>query len=264
MVQRDPNTFKLIALPRERLLLFRPKAPKGNPEGSPIIRGAYVPYYYKTHLTRDEAIGANRQLVGIPHFEVPSTVLNAATTEAKAALAKYEDMGTQLRLNRQACVITPSDADEHGNAYYKFKLTQSPGTMQYDTDKMIARHNREMAIATLTDVLLTGHEQTGNFSLGGTAGTKTTTLALAICAYMDGMQDVINRHAVPSLFALNPGVQTVKGLPAIVHGTVEAPALRALAEWLKMLTMGGVDLTDDATQDHLRKLGGLPQLTPEE
>jgi hypothetical protein len=58
MIQMPPPDYIPRRIPIEKSLLFRPKAHKGNPEGSSILRNAYIPWFFKKSLQRIEAIGS--------------------------------------------------------------------------------------------------------------------------------------------------------------------------------------------------------------
>jgi hypothetical protein len=67
----------LIDIPIEKLLLFRPRAWKNNPEGYSILRSAYRPWWFTKRLEEQEAISLER-MSGTPEYRVPNELLEAA------------------------------------------------------------------------------------------------------------------------------------------------------------------------------------------
>lgn len=261
MWQDDPKTWRSYLLPLEKALHVRLLSHKTSPEGRALLRQAYEAHYYKTQTRRFEGIGIERRLSGMPRIKLPALIMApSATAEQKQTYEHFKNMGTQVRLNRQACVIMPSDRDEAGNLLYEFDLVTSDGSSAVvDTDTIINRYNKEIAISMLVDVILVGHENVGSYSL---ASSKTNLLSLGLGAYLDAVADALNRQAVARLFALNPQVAHGEHLPKFCHGDVETVDWQELAEKLKALTLGGVDITDEATQMWLRKQAGLPEVAP--
>ena len=256
-VQFDQTTYRWLTIPLDKCLLFRPHTHKNSPEGRSILRSAYDSWYNKTQIRRFEGIGIERDLAGLPRVRVPGEILaDGASAQQKAVLSAYKDMATQIRRNRQAAIVIPSDRDEQGNFLYDFDLISSGGARQFDTDKTIARYNKEIALSMLADVILVGHEAAGSYAL---ASSKTNLMSVSLGAYMDAIQDVINRQAVPELFVLNPEFR-IDALPTFQHSDVETPNLQELAQWISTLSLSGVDLSDGATQAWLRKVAGMPEV----
>ena len=159
LMQQDPNTYALYTIPIDALLLFRPRQHKGSPEGRSSFRSAYAPWYWKTNMLRFEGIGAERDLAGLPMARIPSEVINANGQVYR----DYERTVTLLRRNRQSGLVIPSDPwpTAPGVRQYDVELLRAAGERQFDTDKLVQRYNREMALALLADWLLLGHEKVG-------------------------------------------------------------------------------------------------------
>ena len=71
LVQMPPPDYGLIEIPVEKLLLFRTKSRKGNPEGRSILRNAYRDWYFKRRIQEIEGIGIERDLAGFPVLTAP-------------------------------------------------------------------------------------------------------------------------------------------------------------------------------------------------
>jgi hypothetical protein len=71
MIQSPPPDYKSRYIPLDKALLFRTKIEGNNPEGRSILRNAYKPYYFKKSFQVIEAVGVERDLVGIPVLQPP-------------------------------------------------------------------------------------------------------------------------------------------------------------------------------------------------
>ena len=114
----------------------------------------------------------------------------------------------------------------------------------------------------LTDVILMGHEKVGSFSL---ASSKTSILAASLGAYADGIIDVLNRHLVPRLFALN-GV-SLERLPKFTHSDIETVDLGELGTYIGALAAAGAPIfpsDEGVLERHLLQQAGLPAPVLEE
>ena len=74
LTQMPPPKFDLITIPANKLLLFRTKSSKGNPEGRSILRNSYRSWYFKKRIQEIEGIGIERDLAGLPVMTAPEGV----------------------------------------------------------------------------------------------------------------------------------------------------------------------------------------------
>ena len=208
-------------------------------------------------MLRFEGIGAERDLAGMPVARIPGKFLDPAAPAGDAQVAgDYRDMVTMVRRNRQSGLVVPSDPwpESPGMRQYDVELMRAGGERQFDTDKLIARYNREMALALLADWLLLGHEKVGSFAL---ASSKTHMFSVAIGAWLDSIAAVFNRHAIPRLLKLNPALSTVNGYPRLTPGDTEVVDFGEFAQAWSTLTAGGFIFTE-ADEEWFRRRVGLP------
>jgi Protein of unknown function (DUF935)./NAD:arginine ADP-ribosyltransferase. len=260
MTQQIPtDTRRTRTIPLEKGLLFRLESHKNNPEGRSILRNAYLPWYYKTHLSRIEAIGIERYLAGYPVLYVPGEVLDTPNSPAYAAAQKIV---TNIKRDEQEGALLSSARDQSGNLMWELKLVAGDGgeTVAGLSDKAIQRYDQRIAMTCLADFVLLGHEKVGSFAL---AGSKTDVFALALAAILDSICGTINRYAIPRLAELNGW--PAENLPKLVHGDIEMPDLQELGAYITALSGAGIPLFPDMKlENRLRELGGLPTLNPEE
>jgi hypothetical protein len=234
---------------------------KGNPEGRSALRSAYRPWYFKKHIENIEGIGIERDLAGLPVAYVPPSLLRSdASAEEKAAVQAIAQLVVNIRRDAQEGIVFPLEYDANGKEKYKLTLLSSGGARQFNTDGVIKRYDARIAMATLADVILIGHEKTGSFAL---ASSKTTLLAVALGAYLDTICAAINQQAIPDLMRLN-GRPTDR-LPQLAHGDVESVNLGELGTYIGALSGAGAPLfaEDDglALLNHLLRQAGLPERT---
>lgn len=259
-VQRAAPDFTDVPIPMEKGLLFRTTVYKNNPEGRSVLRSAYASWFYKKRIQTIEGTGVERDLAGFPVFWLPAEYLAADADEAqKTVVNAFKAIGENVRRDKQEYLLMPLAYDQNGNKAFDFTLTASTGTRSFDTNQIISRYNQEIAMSVLADFILLGHEKVGSFAL---SDDKTDLFAVAIGTILDSIQDVLNRYAVPRLFALN-GMDQEK-LPAIVHGDIEKPDLQKLAAYVQTLVGAGMPLfPDEDLEAWLREQGNLPEQSKE-
>jgi hypothetical protein len=258
--QQPAPTYRTITIPIEKLLLFRTKLNRNNPEGYPLIRNSYIPWYAAKQFRFAEAVGVTRDLCGMPEIKIPGDIIQRANATppdaaAQAVVAAYVQMGRDLTAGDQTFIILPSDRDDHGNEKYSFKLVTTGGRQQYNTRDIIMGQQKEMLIAMLCDFILLGHERVGSHAL---SVSKSDTFALAIQGWLNARVEVINRYAIPRLLALN-GFQP-KAPPYLSAGDVESVNLLELGPYIAALS-GAFPLGFDAVpglMDALLEAAHLP------
>lgn len=99
IVQNPPPDFGLIEIPIEKLLLFKTKSRKGNPEGRSILRNAYRDWYFKRRIQEIEGIGIERDLAGFPVLTAPEgiDIWSEEDPELQAAKASAERIVQNIR-----------------------------------------------------------------------------------------------------------------------------------------------------------------------
>ncbi len=251
MVQQAPPNYATMEIPIARSLLFRTGQHKGNPEGRSMLRNAYRPWFYKKRIEEIEAIGVERDLAGIP------VIYRSAEMAAKYD-ATLEKIVRNIRRDEQEGLLLPLAYDDKGNKLLSFELVSSAGSRQLDTGAIIDRYNKTIAMTCLSDFLLLGQQAVGSFAL---ASSKTELFSLAVSAVMKSVAGVINRYAIPRLLALNGDTpKEAKDLPRLVPGDIETPDLKEVGAYVTALAGAGATLfPDDELENHLRKIGDLPE-----
>jgi hypothetical protein len=259
IVQSAPPDYDVVEIPIDKLLLFRTRSRKNNPEGRSVLRGAYRAWYYKKQIETLEGIGLERDLSGVACAKIPFEWMGEdATAPQKAAYEEFKRIVTALRRDEMDGLVLPKILDPSGRDLIEFELLTTGGTRQHDTDKIIQRWDQRIAQSVLADFIVLGHNQRGSFAL---ASSKTNVFSLGVNAILDTIAETINRHATPKLFSFN--TFNIERLPRLRHGDIETPELRDLGNYILRLATAGIDLTDEETTRYLRRVANLPESSAE-
>lgn len=257
MWQSAPPSYTPTFIPIEKGLLFRTTSHKGDPQGRSVLRNAYRPWYFKRRIEEIEGIGVERDLAGLPVAWVPPEIMSdTATPEQRAVFESVKKLVSNIRRDEQEGVVMPLAYDERGNQLFKLELLTTGGRRQFDTSAIIQRYDQRIAMTILADFILLGHEKVGSYAL---SSSKAELFAVALGAWLDEIQEVLNRHAVPRLFALNDF--KLEKLPNFVHGAIEQVDLKELGEYIRALAGAGMPLfptEDGALERYLLEAANLP------
>lgn len=255
-IQSAPPAFKITTLPLGRLLHFKTSSHKGNPEGRSVLRTAYRPWFFGKRIETIEAVGVERDLAGLPVAFVPPEVLNpSAGSDEAAVLSAMKELVVNIRRDEQEGIVFPLAFNEEGKQVYDLKLLSSGGARQFDTDAIIGRYNQLKAMTVLADFIMLGHEKVGSQALGV---SKTELFKASLEAFLDSIEAVLNRQAVPRLFALNS--RPLAALPRFEATGISSVDLTELGNYIKNLAGAGMDLfPDEELSAVLRQKGGLPE-----
>lgn len=254
MVQQPPPDFEQIFIPIEKALHFRTRSHKDNPEGRSILRTAYRSHYFKKRIEEIEGYGIERDLAGFPVLYAPAEmpIWDNDDPEMTAALARAEHIVTSIRRDAREGLVLPG-----GENGWKFELVTSGSRRQFDTNAIIDRYDKRIATSVLADFVMLGQQAVGSFAL---ADSKTKIFALAIGTYLDIICEVFNNQAIPRLINLNG--EHFKGItdyPIMVHGDIEEQDLQQFGTFIKDMVGVGVLVPDEALEDEVRRVGGLPE-----
>lgn len=254
--QLAPPHYYHVTMPVEKILLFRTRIMKNNPEGRSLLRNCFRDWYMKKNIENIEAIGVERDLAGLPVAMVPPELLaQDASTAEKQNLAMIKQIVTNIRRDEQEGVVFPNLYDDNGKPLYELKLLSTGGQRQFDTDKIIHRYDMRIARVFLADFLLIGQEKVGTSSM---VGTRQGLFGTAIAGFLDLVTDVFNNYAIPRLFSMNDF--QITDYPKITHGDVGAVDLDALSRYITALANAGMPLFPDTNvENYLLKAGGMPE-----
>ena len=243
--------FDQVVIPIEKALHFVTRSRKQNPEGRSILRTAYHDYYFKRRIEEIEGIGIERDLAGFPVITGPvdTDLWDTEDKDMQQALAVAETIVTNIRRDSREGLVLPDG--------WKLELLSTGSRRQFDTNQIIERYNKQIAMSVLTDFVLLGHESVGSFAL---ADNKTKMFSLAVGTYLDIICEVFNNQAIPRLIELNS--EHFKGItdyPKMKHGDIEDANLDKIGTFISQMVSAGILTPDDELEDYVRKIGNLPE-----
>ena len=248
-LEQQAEGFPPVSIASEKLLLFRAGQRRGNPEGRSIIRPAYQSWYFKKRIREIEGIGIERDLNGIPVMTAPENQdwWNPNDVNAAVKLAYAQRLVTSIRNDEQAGLVLPFGST--------LELLGSGNTgKKVDTNAIITRYDQRIAMTMLADFILIGHDQVGSKAL---ADTKVDAFTLALTAFLDHIEDQINRVAVPRLWKLNGW--PIEELPRVKHSKVGKVDLVALGDFLQKASASGLPLFPNTSlEEHLHDVAEFP------
>ena len=243
-----------VTVPIEKALLFRTNTARGNPEGRSLIRNAYRPHFFKKRIEEIEAVGIERDLAGLPVAFMDPAYLSSAASPAEVQVRNaVSEIVKGIKRNEMEGVIFPLAYNEQGHKTMDLQLLSSGGSRQFDTDKIVARYNQQIAMSVLADFLLLGHEGVGSQALGA---SKIDLWMMAVEALALAIAETVNNHAIPRLLKLNG--MDVEECPKLVFGSVDHIDLGILGGFIKNMVDAGVITPDETLEDFIRETASLP------
>lgn len=238
-------------IPRDKSLHFRTKSRKGNPEGVSIFRNAYKAFYFKKRIQELEGIGVERDLAGLPMITAPEGVdiWNAEDDNVTAYRIYAETLVRNVRRDATEGVVMPNG--------WEFKLLSSGGSRNFDTGAVIERYDKRIAMTVLADFMLLGQDGSGSYAM---ATNKSEIFMKSLKTYLDGIEDEINKQAIPKLIDLNKDhFIGITDYPTIDHGDLTTQSMQEVGTFLKDMVSSGVLTPDEGIEDFVRSIGKLPE-----
>lgn len=251
LTQMPPPKFDLITIPANKLLLFRTKSSKGNPEGRSILRNSYRSWYFKKRIQEIEGIGIERDLAGLPVMTAPEGVDIWDNDDKNMVSARREAERYVKSIRRDSLegVVKPEG--------WKLELLTSGGKRNFDTNAIIERYDTRIAMTVLADFIMLGHQSTGTYNLGS---DKSQMFSVAIGAYLDMIAEVFNNKAIPDLIDMNGDTfKDITDYPKIIHGEIENRNISELGDFIQKVSSAGFISSDEQLEDYLRDAAKLPE-----
>lgn len=232
-------------IPIERMVVYRFRRARGNPEGESLLRPAWPAWYYVKNLQAIEAIGIERNIAGMPVLHLPE---GADTTES-------DDDSTDIGRARR--IVRNVRADELNGLVlpfgWEFSLVASSGSGKVaDTDIAIQRYNKQILMAALSQFLALGMDNVGALATFAAADDFFT---LTLNAVADTMAETFTKFAVERLLLLNGFDPVGVRLEHSPAGNIEAATVADAV--MKLVGAGAMTLTAD-DEVWMRSLLRLP------
>lgn len=255
MWQRAPPSWNRVFLPIEDCVLFRTEMAKNNPEGRSLLRNAFRSWFFLKRLEEIEAIGIERDLVGLPKMELPLEYFDQKASPAKqAARANYAKMLSQVRRNEHEVLVVPTEMNTEGKPTgFKVSLMTAGGERALDIDAAIQRKAKAIAQVLLTQFIFLGMDKAGTQAL---SVDLTSLFMVSLGTILDEVQDTHQRFVVEDLMELNG--YPPESWPTWKHGDIQKADTRNLADTILKLVNAGTLTPDSPLEDFLRQELRLP------
>lgn len=254
MWQDAESKAGLCFIPVDRMLHFRFRGSKQNPEGFSFLRPAYVPFHYASNLREIEGISLERDGAGIPKMEIPIECMDPnASTAQKQTKTDAESLVKKIRMDALAGLVVPSETDTDGSpSGYKFTLVSASGKNIGAYHTTIVRHEQKMLMTLLSQFLAFGISQEGSHALGD---SMTSQLGYAIAAINRAIDEEITRSAFYRLMALEG--YPPEAWPYYHSADVEKQKLETVGAFVSQMIGTGAMEMDRAINDWARQQIGL-------
>lgn len=209
ITQKNPNTFEDIEIPYRRLLHFKHRSFNNNPEGTSIYFNCVVPYLKKKNTSLQEDIRYERGFDGVLDITAPAMILDP-TTKNPAYLQTQQwikDTAQNIRAGTDVAIAHPE--------YIKVNILSSGDGNIPDADKIIAREDRNIAVALLSDFFLS--TQKSGIS-GGFTQSKIKLFTNLVAEMLDEIRTVVNEKLIKVLIEKN--LMNIELAPTIEYSEV--------------------------------------------
>lgn len=192
--QKNPNSFTGNTIPYNKLLHFKHRSFNNNPEGSSLYLNCVTPYLKKKRTSLNEDIRYERGFDGLLDIQAPAPLLDP-TTKNPAYLQTQKwikDTAQNIRAGTDVAIAHPE--------YIKVGIISSGEGNIPDADKIIAREDRNISVALLSDFFLSA--QKSGIS-GGFTQSKIKIFTNLVKEMLDEIKRVIDFKLIPDLLEKN-------------------------------------------------------------
>ena len=249
LYQLGEPSYEKVYLPKEKILHFRTVSEKNDPTGKSVLRAAYRSWKIKKNIEEIEAIGIEKNLVGVPKLTPPEgmDIWDSSDPEMTNLRNNAEDLVKNLRRDEQEGVVLP-----HG---WELELIGSGGQDPSDvTDTIIKRYDQRLALSVLADFLILSQNEQGSYAM---SVSKTRLFQQALDGWMGDIADTINQEGVERLFSLNDF--DIEEYPKIVPSSIQQISVEALGKYISNISGAGAPLfPDEELEEELKKRADLP------
>jgi hypothetical protein len=223
----------------EKLLLFTFGGIGGDLMGKSLLRTAYQPWYFKKELYKIDAIGHERNHLGIPVWS-----LNEGFTQADVDAAW--SMVTQMRTNEKSGVVEPP------NNTFRFEKPQGQPS---DIMPSIEHHDAHILLNVLGQFLMLGLTGGGGRA---TSGAHVDMFQKSVRYFADYICGVFNLYCVPKLVGYN--FDTDQFPKMRVRNIGETKDLQMWASSHARMVHEGAITVDEETENYYRENMDMPYL----
>lgn len=243
MRQLTPNVIGDGIIPLAKTLLYRTSTQYNRPRGRPLLKSAWRVWRLKRKVQDSEAIGIERELCGLPIFEMPEEVMNQQfetdgagnlTDDAKRAAAMVQAAKSatmDMRLNKSGGLVVPSNTyfeDVNGDSArkYNFRIQTTGGQRSIDSRTTARDYDHAIARVAMMQFLTLGQRSGGSYSL---SDDQSSMAVASIMALADKVTAEWNMKAVPMTWTVN--LFPDKYRPRLKHSDVNKNGIVQLGQF---------------------------------
>lgn len=249
MVQQPEEDYSTRRIPIDKLLLFRFRATKRSPEGQSLLMPIERDVYFKQLLEEIQAIGAKRDLCGIPVARVPIDIMHpGASAEKRAALEAVKEQMQLIEQDALACLILPAAEDANGKTGWDASLMASGGSRQVDLDSVIRRLRAQIAAGLGGGFMYTGVDGSSARSLDESKQDAFKLSCETILTTLKQVKDV----ATVNLMRIN-GIPRALW-PTFEYDPIDKLTLAEFASAMQAYSAAGGQVTDAMERELARRM----------
>jgi phage gp29-like protein len=226
-------------IPLNKLIVFTNEQEGDNYEGRSILRAAYKHWFYKDKLYQIDAVGHERQALGVVKIKYPTGATDKQRVAAKKAAAN-------LRANEEAYIEEPVGWD--------INFMDMKASSLKDVQPSIDHHDRQISKNVLAQFLELGAK--GGSGSRATSEDHSKLFDLAGEAVAEYVADIMG-YVIKTLVDLNFNVSEY---PKMSVGKIGDENIPALAETVAKFETAGLITVSDEDEAHVRNLIGFPEM----
>lgn len=236
------NTFEVIEIPVDKLLLFVNELEGSDYRGQSILRAAYKHWYYKDKLYIIDAISKERHGMGI---DVGTLKGADADDDDRADL---ENALMMVHAHENQFFIEQEER-------YTYRVEGIQGNVANSLDS-IEHHDLRILRSVLAEFLAMGAGSSGSLAMHK---DKSSFFIMSLEAIATNVCDTFNRYLIPQWCDYNWKVGEA-GYPRLQHSRLDTRDITALAESMAKFIDSGVLTPGRDLEEEVRSTLGLPEL----
>lgn len=235
---------KTVFIPGTKLLVFVNEKEGDNYLGISILRSAFKHFYIKDVVYKVDAMAIERQGLGIPVITTPP---NATPEDESLA----EDIVANIRANEKSFARIKEG--------WILEFMDSKGTSVKDAMPTVMHHDRQIAKNILAQFMEIGAgSNAGGYSQSQDQSKIFLLSEESVATYI---AEILNKDAVRELVDLNYNVEEY---PTLKYSKISQEDSNMMSQAIQRFAQSGVLTPTPSTEDHIRDIMGLPEVTETE
>lgn len=268
-VQKDPNSFERIYLPRSKTVYVVDDSLSDTPEGLGILRQLTQPAETLAELQRLETYGYEMDLQGVPIIRAPLQQIQAnvvagkitaeqgaASTSALVGFLTDHARRPNSGLMLDSAVYTGTGEQQTPTANRQWDIetmTSGSADSAVAVATAIERLNREMARIMGVEELMLGSDGAGSFAM---SKQKTDNFALMVDSSLKEIRWAMQNDVVKTLFRINGWNEDL--MPTFRTAQIAFQDMTEMSQALQSMAAAGAMLApDDPAINEIRHMMGL-------